>query len=116
MPALTFAMGALNAAMQKAGPLSVSVTYVTGMLVKFGRGLGQWACGQGMDKLLVLQIVPWAGLLAGAVLGALSMRAFGERTYYALPALALAIAAAAFTAVPKTAAPAATTGEMRGRE
>ncbi len=104
VPAMTFAMGALNAAMQKAGPLSVSITYVTGMLVKFGRGLGQLACGRRPEKLLVLHIVPWAGLLAGATLGALCMGRYGERTYLALPPLALALAACAYAAVPKTAA------------
>jgi uncharacterized membrane protein YoaK (UPF0700 family) len=101
VPAMTFAMGALNAAMQKAGPLSVSVTYVTGMLVKFGRGLGQLLCGRRPETLLVLHIVPWAGLLAGATLGAFCLGRFGERTYLALPPLALTLAACAYAAVPR---------------
>ena len=34
------AMGILNAAMHRAGAVGVSLTYVTGVLVKFAQGLG----------------------------------------------------------------------------
>ena len=46
VPAMPFAMGMLNAAIQQAGPVSVSVTYVTGTLVRLGRGLGMALLGQ----------------------------------------------------------------------
>ena len=36
---MAIAMGALNASMHRAGKMGVSVTYVTGTLVKFGQNL-----------------------------------------------------------------------------
>src|SRR5215469_18816051 len=36
------AMGALNAAMHRAGSIPVSLTFVTGVLVRFGQGLGDF--------------------------------------------------------------------------
>ena len=38
VPAMTFTMGILNAAMQHAGQVNVSITYITGALLKIGRG------------------------------------------------------------------------------
>ncbi len=35
-------MGALDAAMSKVGSASISLTYVTGTLVKLGQGAGNW--------------------------------------------------------------------------
>src|SRR5215469_17958621 len=37
---MVLAMGALNAAMHRAGSIPVSLTFVTGVLVRFGQGLG----------------------------------------------------------------------------
>ena len=36
---MVFAMGALNASMHRAGSIPVSLTFVTGVLVRFGQGL-----------------------------------------------------------------------------
>lgn len=95
--AMTFAMGALNAAMQHAGPVQVSVTYVTGTLVKLGRGLGHLLCGELKDWAWLEQAVPWTGLLAGAAGMSLLLAQYGGRTFAALPVasalLALATAA-----------------------
>ncbi len=95
--AMTFAMGALNAAMQHAGPVQVSVTYVTGTLVKLGRGLGHLLCGELKDWAWLEQAVPWTGLLAGAAGMSLLVARYGEGTFAALPIasalLALATAA-----------------------
>ena len=39
---MVFAMGALNASMRRAGNIPVSLTFVTGVLVRFGQGLGNF--------------------------------------------------------------------------
>lgn len=96
---LTFAMGALNAAMQHAGRISVSVTYVTGSLVKFGQGLGRLLCGAKADPSWLAQAVPWSGLLFGAAAAAAALTQFGQHTFAALPVAAALIASAASIAV-----------------
>ena len=99
--AMTFAMGGLNAAMQKAGPLNVSVTFATGALVRFGQGLSRFAFGQADGAGWIQQAVPWLGLLAGAIVATASMGFIGMRTFAFLPALALAVTVAAYFAVPR---------------
>ena len=71
---LTFAMGALNAAMAHAGAVTVSITFVTGALVRFGQGLGALLVGRSSGFLWLAQVVPWSGLVAGAILGTLASR------------------------------------------
>lgn len=39
------AMGMLNAAVEQVNGLPVGLTYVTGALSRFGRGLGRWMLG-----------------------------------------------------------------------
>ena len=65
---VVLAMGALNAAFSRIGVTSVSLTYVTGALVKFGQGLGRLVIGRGGgDWSWTVQGVMWVCLLAGAV-------------------------------------------------
>jgi uncharacterized membrane protein YoaK (UPF0700 family) len=68
--AAILAMGMLNAAVEQVNGLPVGLTYVTGALSRFGRGLGRWMLGERRDGWRV-QLVPWAGMFVGAVLGAL---------------------------------------------
>ncbi|MCD5996579.1 DUF1275 domain-containing protein [Pseudomonas sp. CDFA 602] len=70
------AMGMLNAAVEQVNGLAVGLTYVTGALSRFGRGLGRWLLGERRDGWRV-QLVPWAGMFFGAVIGALLERRFG---------------------------------------
>jgi uncharacterized membrane protein YoaK (UPF0700 family) len=72
LPALLaaiIAMGMLNAAVEEVNGLPVGLTYVTGALSRFGRGLGRWLLGERRNGWRV-QLIPWAGMFAGAVLGA----------------------------------------------
>lgn len=72
LPALLaaiIAMGMLNAAVEEVNGLPVGLTYVTGALSRFGRGLGRWILGERRDGWRV-QLIPWTGMFAGAVLGA----------------------------------------------
>ena len=65
---VVLAMGALNAAFSRIGVTSVSLTYVTGALVKFGQGLGRLVIGRsGGDWSWTVQGVMWGCLLAGAI-------------------------------------------------
>ncbi|MBT2373016.1 YoaK family protein [Pseudomonas fluorescens] len=79
LPALLaaiIAMGMLNAAVEEVNGLPVGLTYVTGALSRFGRGLGRWMLGERRNGWRV-QLIPWAGMFVGAVIGALLERQMG---------------------------------------
>lgn len=63
---MVLAMGALNASMHRAGNVAVSLTFVTGTLVKFGQGLGDFLTGRGTGWAWLKQAVPWVGVIVGA--------------------------------------------------
>ena len=75
---MVLAMGALNASMHRAGSLPVSLTFVTGVLVRFGQGLGDILTRRSVGWGWLTQASPWAGLIAGATLGAASYGLIGE--------------------------------------
>ncbi|WP_102960935.1 YoaK family protein [Mangrovicella endophytica] len=68
--AIVLAMGLLNAGIERVGDLHIGVTYVTGALSRVGRGLGRWILGDRRNDWPV-NIVPWIGMIAGAVSGGL---------------------------------------------
>ncbi|WP_338568168.1 YoaK family protein [Pseudomonas canadensis] len=79
LPALLaaiIAMGMLNAAVEEVNGLPVGLTYVTGALSRFGRGLGRWLLGERRSGWRV-QLIPWAGMFVGAVIGALLEQQMG---------------------------------------
>ncbi|MGC5703769.1 DUF1275 domain-containing protein [Pseudomonas sp. NFXW11] len=76
------AMGMLNAAVEEVNGLPIGLTYVTGALSRFGRGLGRWLLGERRNGWRV-QLVPWSGMFAGAVLGALLEQHLGLKALYA---------------------------------
>ncbi|MFC6338827.1 DUF1275 domain-containing protein [Pseudomonas sp. CCM 7891] len=79
LPALLaaiIAMGMLNAAVEEVNGLPVGLTYVTGALSRFGRGLGRWILGERRNGWRV-QLIPWAGMFVGAVIGALLEQRMG---------------------------------------
>lgn len=88
------AMGAENTAFQREGQVSIGLTYMTGTLVKLGQALarvhqrehrGEW-----LPNLLL-----WAGLVSGALLGALAFQAWGLSALWVSAGLGLALAAIA---------------------
>ncbi|MDN4544227.1 MULTISPECIES: YoaK family protein [unclassified Pseudomonas] len=90
LPALLaaiIAMGMLNAAVEQVNGLPVGLTYVTGALSRFGRGLGRWMLGERRDGWRV-QLIPWAGMFAGAVLGAVLEHHLGLKALFASGLLA----------------------------
>lgn len=88
IPALTLAMGALNASMSRVGSTAISLTYVTGALVKFGNGVGHWLVGVKERRDWLLHAPIWLSLFAGAVGAALLQARSGTRWYWILPLFA----------------------------
>jgi uncharacterized membrane protein YoaK (UPF0700 family) len=81
------AMGMLNAAVEEVNGLPVGLTYVTGALSRFGRGLGRWMLGERRNGWRV-QLVPWAGMFVGAVIGAVLEHQLGLKALLVSGALA----------------------------
>jgi uncharacterized membrane protein YoaK (UPF0700 family) len=66
---MVLAMGVLNASIHRVGNIGVSLTYVTGTLVKFGQGLGNFLARRVPGWEWLLQAAPWVGLVLGATIG-----------------------------------------------
>ncbi|WP_042936322.1 YoaK family protein, partial [Pseudomonas gingeri] len=81
------AMGMLNAAVEQVNGLPIGLTYVTGALSRFGRGLGRRLLGEKRDGWRV-QLVPWSGMLLGAVCGAVLERQLGVQALVVSAAIA----------------------------
>lgn len=92
LPAVA-AMGALNAAIDRVGENPFGITFVTGALSRFGRGLGRLVTGE-RKAGWTLQAVPWLGMFAGVFAGALLHRGFGVEALYATVLTTLAVALA----------------------
>lgn len=88
---MVLAMGALNAAMHRAGNVSVSVTFVTGTLVRFGQGLGDLVTGRTGGWIWVEQAVPWLGLVCGAVIAGAVYARIGSAVAWVPVGLAAAL-------------------------
>ncbi|RIX99231.1 DUF1275 domain-containing protein [Aureimonas flava] len=94
---LVVAMGAINVALEEVGGQALGLTYVTGALSRLGRGLARAVRGEASPGWWA-QGVPWLGMAAGAVAGALAQARFGHAAILAstlacaaLSGLALAI-------------------------
>ena len=96
---LIFAMGTINAAVEQIEGLPIGLTYVTGALSRFGRGLGRWIMGARSNQWLV-QLVPWSGMLAGAIIGAMVQRQAAEAAAWA-PFVVSALVTAASILIPR---------------
>jgi uncharacterized membrane protein YoaK (UPF0700 family) len=93
LPALLaaiIAMGMLNAAVEEVNGLPVGLTYVTGALSRFGRGLGRWLLGERRMGWRV-QLIPWAGMFVGAVIGALLEHQMGLKALLVTVLLSMAL-------------------------
>jgi uncharacterized membrane protein YoaK (UPF0700 family) len=91
---LAFAMGAENAVLVVAGE-AVSLTYMTGTLVKVGQRIGHALAGGDRWGWVPFAVL-WAGLIAGAVAGAMAHRSLGMQALWPAAAAALLIALALF--------------------
>ncbi|MFD1744507.1 YoaK family protein [Rhizobium helianthi] len=88
---VVLAMGVVNAAVEHVEGLPIGLTYVTGALSRLGRGIGRFLTGE--RKLdWWIQIVPWLGMLLGALSGAILGSALPDQALFIAALLALAIA------------------------
>lgn len=93
LPALLaaiIAMGMLNAAVEEVNGLPVGLTYVTGALSRFGRGLGRWMLGERRGGWRV-QLVPWSGMFIGAIFGAVLEHHLGLKAMFVSGLLAAVV-------------------------
>jgi uncharacterized membrane protein YoaK (UPF0700 family) len=99
---MVVAMGALNAAMHRAGNVRVNLTFVTGTLVRFGQGLGDLLLGRTKGWDWVEQATPWLGLVAGATFAGAAHLRIGASVDWMPVALALALLVCSlFTPAPE---------------
>jgi uncharacterized membrane protein YoaK (UPF0700 family) len=87
---VVLAMGLVNATVEHVEGLPIGLTYVTGALSRFGRGIGRLLVGD-RDLAWTMQIVPWVGMLAGAIVGALLAHHFAAKALLFAAVLALII-------------------------
>lgn len=74
---MILAMGGINSAVEEVEGVGLGMTYVTGALSKFGRGLGHYLMGK-RDLGWTFQSAPWTGILSGAIIGAALGIRFGR--------------------------------------
>jgi len=92
-------MGMVNAAVEQIEGLPIGLTYVTGALSRFGRGLGRWIVGDRRSDWTI-QIVPWVGMLGGAIVGALLTQIAGAAALWLIAVFAMLVALATLL-IPK---------------
>ena len=84
-------MGMVNAAVEHIEGLPIGLTYVTGALSRFGRGIGRWIIGDRRVEWTI-QIVPWGGMVLGAIVGAVLTRLTGAHALWLVSLFAMALA------------------------
>jgi uncharacterized membrane protein YoaK (UPF0700 family) len=66
---VVLAMGMVNATVEHVEGLPIGLTYVTGALSRLGRGIGRYLLGERRFDWSI-QLVPWLGMITGAMAGA----------------------------------------------
>jgi uncharacterized membrane protein YoaK (UPF0700 family) len=96
---MVLAMGALNASMHRDGNIPVSLTFVTGLLVRFGQGFGDFLTRRQTGWNWLVQASPWLGLVAGATIGAAIYVPIGEAAIW-VPVIWASLLAAWSATIP----------------
>ncbi|RZK18404.1 MAG: DUF1275 domain-containing protein [Hymenobacter sp.] len=92
---LTLGMGMLNASVHEVGEHKVSLTFVTGALVKFGAGLANLLSGQPQSGEWLWQASLWLAFVAGAFAGSLALLHLPHHALLLAAGLSLGLAGAA---------------------
>lgn len=88
---VVFAMGMVNAAVEHVEGLPIGLTYVTGALSRFGRGIGRFLLGERKVDWSI-QIVPWLGMISGALCGAVLSSTMQSMALWVVAVIAMIIA------------------------
>jgi uncharacterized membrane protein YoaK (UPF0700 family) len=98
---MAMAMGMENCALERDGDVTLSLTYVTGTLVKFGRGLASALRGQDLLGWLPYLLL-WCGFSLGGVTGAIVFGTWGlDGVWFASGVAFLLIPAALWLRSPR---------------
>jgi uncharacterized membrane protein YoaK (UPF0700 family) len=89
---VVLAMGAINATVEHIQGLPIGLTYVTGALSRFGRGIGRWLVGDRNPTGWLIQCVPWTGMAGGALSGAFLTRYAPDFALWVVSLVALTVA------------------------
>ncbi|RWX76545.1 DUF1275 domain-containing protein [Neorhizobium lilium] len=89
---VVLAMGMINATVEHIEGLPIGLTYVTGALSRFGRGIGRWLVGDRDTTSWLIQCVPWTGMAGGAVCGAFLTRYAPGQALWIVSLVTLAVA------------------------
>jgi uncharacterized membrane protein YoaK (UPF0700 family) len=89
---VVLSMGLINATVEHIEGLPIGLTYVTGALSRFGRGIGRYLVGDRNPKGWLIQCVPWTGMAAGAIIGAVMTHYVGHHALWVVSVLTLAVA------------------------
>jgi uncharacterized membrane protein YoaK (UPF0700 family) len=81
VPLMAIAMGAANNVFVREGEVTIGVTYMTGALVKLGQRLAGYLLGE-KDRAWQPYFFLWAGLVAGASLGAAAFAVLDLRSLW----------------------------------
>ncbi|MGN7294366.1 YoaK family protein [Rhizobium sp. SAFR-030] len=88
---VVLAMGMVNAAVEHIEGLPIGLTYVTGALSRLGRGIGAFIMGERRLDWGI-QLVPWLGMVSGAMTGAVIGIAMPQFALFIAAMLSLAVA------------------------
>jgi uncharacterized membrane protein YoaK (UPF0700 family) len=91
---VVLSMGMINATVEHIEGLPIGLTYVTGALSRFGRGIGRWLVGDRNPTGWLIQCVPWTGMAAGALTGAFLTNYAAERALWVVALVAFCVALA----------------------
>jgi uncharacterized membrane protein YoaK (UPF0700 family) len=94
-----FCMGAENTLYERDGSVSFGLTYMTGALVKIGQGLATMLRG-GARTAWLPYLLLWAGLIGGAVIGAMLFARFAFYSLWIPATLAALFAGIMFSVKP----------------
>ena len=86
---MALAMGLQNAAMNRIGQQAVSLTYITGTLVRCARQLAEAVTKRGAPWVWLDDLLLWLSMTIGAVCGALAFAGLGLRAL--LPPIIVAV-------------------------
>lgn len=88
---VVLSMGMINATVEHVEGLPIGLTYVTGALSRFGRGIGRFLVGDRNASGWLIQCIPWTGMACGAVAGAFLAHGAGSDALFFVASLTLGL-------------------------